>query len=260
MATYMNLRHAMTILAAFCAIAFLASSAQTAAAVDLRQIVANNDIAVRGPRAIRRIASMRIELAMKDGKSAFDAQYTVTRDGKMRIDIIQGGNRVYTEAYDGREGWDLGEDGQAPVLDTNAAALWHGTQFPGQIFTLSDVIENGHRIRYIGRETIDGVNYYVLEITLSDGFTTFRYINPTSWLIERGRDFRAFHPAINDKKTWIETIWSDYRTVEGLKLAFSSVNTDLTSGQWQATNTVTAIKINPPVDSAIFNRPSTPRS
>jgi len=196
-----------------------------------------------------------VDLSMKDGKSSFGAVYSVTRDGRMRIDIISGGKRVYTEAYDGHDAWDLGEDGSSPSTDPNPAPLWHGTQFPEQIFTLHDLAANGHRVEYFGREAIDGVDYYVLKITLSDGFETFRYVNPKTWLIERGRDFRAFHPAVDDKKGWIETVWSDYRPVNGVMHPFLSVNTDLTSGQWQATNTVTAIRIDPNFGDSIFVRP-----
>jgi hypothetical protein len=195
---------------------------------------------------------------MQDNGSSFDAIYTATRDGRMRIDIIAGGNRVYTEAYDGHEGWDYGKEGSVPVVDPYAEALWHGTQFPGQIFGLQDLAANGHRLEYAGRETIEGIDYYVLKITLSDGFVTFRYINPRTWMIERGRDFRAFHPAVDDKKTWIETVWSDYRPVDGVMRSFLSVNTDLTSGKLQATNKVTLMKINPDLDESIFARPSPP--
>jgi len=220
----------------------------------LEQIIANNAAALHVP-ATSHVRSMQVDLTMKDGQSSFGAVYKVTRNGRMRIDIISGGKRVYTEAYDGRDAWDLGEDGSSPTTDSNPATLWHGTQFPEQILTLGDLRSLGHRLEYVGRENIGGVDYHLLKITLSDGFETFRYINPTTWLIERGRDFRAFHPAVDGKKTWIETMWSDYRPVNGVMHPFLSVNTDLTSGKWQATNTVTAISIDPNFDDSIFVRP-----
>lgn len=224
--------------------------------IGLEQIIANNRTAVSGRANPVHIDSIRVDLSMQDGGSQFDAVYTATRDGRMRIDILAGGTRVYTEAYDGREGWDYGKDGSVPEVDPYAAALWHGTQFPGQIFELQDLAAQGHRVEYIGRESIEGVDYYVLKITLSDGFVTYRYINPRSWMIERGRDFRAFHPAVDDKKTWMETVWSDYRPVAGVMRSFLSVNTDLSTGTWKATNKVTAMKINPEFDASMFVRPS----
>ena len=112
-------------------------------------------------------------------------------------------------------------------------------------------------MEFTGKETIEGIDYYVLKITLSDGFVTYRYVNPRTWMIERGRDFRAFHPAVDGKKTWIETVWSDFRPVDGFMRAFLSVNTDLVSGKLQATNKVTSMKINPDFDASIFVRPLT---
>jgi outer membrane lipoprotein-sorting protein len=252
----MDARKIRFCLATAAAALVLASCVRTSKPIGLDEIVANNQAAESGHANTANIRSIRIDLSMQDSGSSFDAVYTATRDGRMRIDIIAGGTRVYTEAYDGHEGWDYGKDGSVPVVDPYAAALWHGTQFPGQIFGLHDLAANGHSLEYTGRETIEGIDYYVLKITLSDGFVTYRYINPRTWMIERGRDFRAFHPAIDDKKTWIETVWSDYRPVDGVMRAFLSVNTDLTSGKVQATNRVTSIKINPDVDASIFVRPS----
>lgn len=219
--------------------------------VALQQIIEHNRQAVGSGAGIQ---SLEIGLAMQDSGQAFDADYKVTRDGRMRIDILVKGERVYTEAYDGKRGWDMEKDGSVSV-DPHGDALWHGTQFPGGIFGLEDMQANGHRLQYTGRETLGGVDYYVLKLTLSDGFETYRYVNPDTWLIERGRDYRAFHPAVNDKKTWVETVWSGYRPVAGVMRAFTSVNNDLTAGKPVASQTVTAFKVNPGFDPAIFAMP-----
>lgn len=220
--------------------------------VGLTFIVAKNAAATGSER----IQSMEIDLTMQDGDKTYDAVYRVTRDGRMRIDILSKGTRVYTEAYDGHAGWDQGADGQAPVPDPHGDALWHGTQFPGNIFGLEDMQQNGHRLEYQGRETLQGVDYYVVKLSLSDGFETYRYVNPQSWLMERGRDYRAFHPALDPKQTWVETRWSDFRPVEGVLRPFQSVNTDLVSGKELAHQVVTAYKINPKFDPAIFTPPA----
>ena len=220
--------------------------------VGLTFIVAKNAAATGSAR----IESMEIDLAMQDGDKTYDAVYRVTRDGRMRIDIYSKGARVYTEAYDGHAGWDLGRDGEASTPDPHGDTLWHGTQYPGNIFGLDDMQKNGHRLEYMGRETLEGVDYYVVKLTLSDGFETYRYVNPQSWLIERGRDYRAFHPALDPKQTWVETRWSDFRPVEGVTRSFLSVNADLVSGKQLASQRVTAYKINPKFDPAIFAPPA----
>jgi len=47
---------------------------------------------------------------------------------------------------------------------------------------------------------VDGTSYYVLELKLDDGFVTYLYLNPTTYLIDRQRDIRAMHPAIDPSK------------------------------------------------------------
>jgi hypothetical protein len=221
----------------------------------LTEIIAKNNSALHRVDRSVSMRSMEIDLKMQDSGSSVDAVYRVTRDGRMRIDILNKGVRVYTEAYDGHRGWDLGADGGAPKLDPHGDALWHGTQFPGNIFGLGDMHAIGHRLDYVGRENLDGVRYYVLKLTLSDGFETYRYVNPDTWLIDRGRDFRAFHPALNSQKTWVETRWSDYRSVNDTLYAFKSVNIDLNTGKELALTDVTSIKVNPTIDSTLFVAP-----
>lgn len=222
-------------------------------AASLDQIVAQNAAAVgNAPEAQR----MQIDLSMHDTGQDFDALYSVTRDGRMRIDILVKGQRVYTEAYDGKQGWDMGNDGRVS-LDPHGETLWHGTQFPGNLFTLSDMARNGHKLEYTGREQIDGVDYYVLKLTLSDGFETYRYVNPDTWMIDRARDYRAFHPAMKDaKQTWVETVWSDYRPLGGARYAYASQNRDLETGKILATQKVTAIRFDPPIPDSYFEVPS----
>jgi hypothetical protein len=199
--------------------------------------------------------SLQIELTLKEARSELQATYRVTRNGQMRIDIMAAGHRIYTEAYDGTKGWDMDAHGTATV-DPNGAALWHGTQFPGQIFGLDEVVAHGHRLEYVGRERVAGVDYLVLRLTLSDGFETYRYINPSTWLIDRGRDFRAFHPALDAKRGWVETTWADYRPVGGVLRSFLSINTDLETGAWKATNAIRQILVDPPIDRSVFEMPS----
>jgi hypothetical protein len=233
----------------------LTACARPAEPIGLTVIIARSSAATGSGQAIQ---SMEVDLAMQDGNSTFDAIYRVTRDGRMRIDIVDHGQRIYTEAYDGHTGWDQGKDGHAPFPDTHGDALWHGTQYPGNIFGLEDMQKNGHTLQYMGRETLDGVDYYVIKLTLSDGFETYRYVNPQSWLIERGRDFRAFHPAMDAKKTEVETHWLDFRSFDGVMRSFASVNTDLVSGKQLASQKVTTYKINPMFDPAIFVAPGAP--
>lgn len=237
------------------AMSMLAGCAEPMAPLDLGQIVTKNRQAISRATPAAGTGTMEVDLKIEERGTALDAVYRVTRDGRMRIDILRDGKRIYTEAYDGHQGWDWGKEGSKATIDPHGDALWHGTQFPGTIFALSDMAALGHRLDYVGREQIDGVDYYVLRLTLRDGFETYRYVNPETWLIDRGRDLRAFHPAVNDRKTWVETLWSDYRDVGGVLRPFVSANVDLVAASQLAKQEITAYKVNPDFDPAIFSMP-----
>ena len=233
-----------------------AGCAHHSAPTSLGDILARNRAATWGANEPSTIGSLEYEIHIKEAKFELDGIYKVNRLGQMRIDLYSGSKRVYTEGFDGESGWALNAEGKASdESPTGSAALWHGTQFPGKIFTLDELPARGHRLESVGRESIGGVDYYVVKIVLSDGFETYRYLNPTTFLIERGRDFRAIHPALDPKAGWLEMAWTDYRPVAGVMRSFSETMTDLATGQWKQSMTVNSIRVNPELDPELFQKP-----
>jgi hypothetical protein len=223
------------------------------------EIVARNTSAMGGAQAIEAVRAIEIGLRIVEQGTALDAVYRADREGRMRIDVSHAGRRVYTEAFDGRRGWQMGEDGvRRPQSKDGDAALWHGTQFPGQLFGLHEMEEHSHRVELVGRETRNGVRHYVLKITLSDGFETFRSVSSSTWLIEYGRDFRALHPDADPTKKWLENRWSDYRPVAGVLRAFRSEQTDVASGKLLQSTELTRVIVNPDIPAASFEPPRQP--
>ena len=241
------------------AIALLAFAgcAHHSAPMSLGEILNRNRAATGVANEALPIHSLEYEIHIKELKFELDGIYKVNRLGQMRIDLYSADKRVYTEGFDGQRGWTLDAQGQASdESPTGSAALWHGTQFPGKIFALDELPAHGHRLESVGRESIGGVDYYVVKIVLSDGFETYRYLNPTTFLIERGRDFRALHPALDAKASWLETVWTDYRPVAGVMRSFSEAITDVATGQWKQSMTVKSIRVNPDLDPELFQNPT----
>ena len=147
-----------------------------------------------GRQAIEAVHSVAIDLHIVDPDFAVDGSYRATRPGKMRIDVKAEGKHVFTEAFDGRRGWQWKGEGTA-TIDESAkatAALRHGVELPGHLYGLHELRQRGHRIDLIGREKIDDVDFYALRLTLDDGYVTTLYVDPKSWLITHRRDVRAF--------------------------------------------------------------------
>jgi hypothetical protein len=98
----------------------------------------------------------------------------------MRIDVNADGEHVFTEAFDGQKGcqWEGNGTAQKAATEKATAALRHGVELPGKLFGLHELRSRSHRIELDGREKIDGINFYVLRLTLNDGYSSTLYVDP----------------------------------------------------------------------------------
>jgi hypothetical protein len=232
----------------------LASCGRVPNTVD--EVIERNTAAMGGRRAIEAVHSVAIDLHIVDPDFAVDGSYRATRPGKMRIDVKAEGKHVFTEAFDGRTGWEWKGEGTA-TIEASAkatAALRHGVELPGHLYGLHELRQRGHRIDLIGREKINGVDYYALRLTLDDGYVTTLYVDPKSWLITHRRDVRALHVDIDPTPTTVEQRMSDFRQVNGVWFPFANTETDLKTGKLLETTTIRSITVNPQIDEAIFEK------
>ena len=221
--------------------------------MNLDQIVEHHTQAIGGKAAIERVKSIEFSLNIVEPKFNVDGIYRADRKLRMRIDIYAGVKRVFTEAYDGRKAWQMGDDGTPKEASPKGtAALKNGILFPGKLFGLHESRATGHKLKLMGREEVDNKNFYVVKLTTAEGDVTQLYVNPENWLIERTRVKKALHPDIDPKEKWSETRFSDFRKSDGLLRSFKSVQVDLESGEVMQTTTVKQITTNPPLDDSLF--------
>jgi len=236
----------------------LGACAATPPSPSLDGILAEHTRARGGRNAIESVRSIQMEVTITEPTYSADGSYVATRDGEMRIDVRVGGERVYTEALDQGRTWSRsqGEASAAvPGSDAGAAALRHGVESPLKLFGLHEMPARGHSLKFDGRLAIVGTDYYVIEATLADGYKTTYYLNPTTWLIERERQYRPLHVDINPTPEWIETTFTDYRAVAGVQYPYHEVERQVATGAVLITTTVRSIAINPPIDAALFRQP-----
>jgi hypothetical protein len=218
------------------------------------EVIAHNTQAMGGEKAIEAVHAIAVDLHIVDPGFTVDGSYRAARPGRMRIDVNMEGKHVFTEAFDGERGWQWKGEGSTTVeASTSAtAALRHGIELPGHLYGLHELRQRGHRIDLLGREKIDGIDYYALRITLNDGYQTTLYIDPSSWLITRRRDVRPLHVDIDPTPTTIEQRMSDFRQIAGVLFSFANTETDLQTEKLLETTTVRTISINPKIDEKIF--------
>ncbi|HJT81323.1 MAG TPA: hypothetical protein VJ719_09015 [Chthoniobacterales bacterium] len=225
------------------------------APLTIDEIITRHTEAIGGKAAIESIQSLRADLHIVDPGFEVDGIYRAARPGRMRIDVSAEGKHVFTEAFNGTRGWQWKGEGDAVEAKPEAtAALRRGVELPGKIFGLHELRGRGHKLSLSDREQIDGKTYYVLKLTFSDGYTTSLYIDPETWLITRRRDYRPLHPDVDPRPTTIESVFSDFRTINGVQFSFKNVDTDLQTGRVLETATVKQIVVNPTIEDSAFDR------
>jgi hypothetical protein len=234
---------------------FVAGCHERFHSLSLDEIIERNTDAIGGRAAIEAVQSIQIDLHIKDPSFEVDGTYYATRPGKMRIDVSAEGKHVFSEAFDGHRGWEWeGKGGQKSATEKGTAALRHGVELPGKLFGLHELKGRGHRMKSIGREQIDGINYYVLELILNDGYAVSLYVDPNSWLVIRRRDVRPLHVDVDPTPMTIEQVSSDFRDVNGVKFPFATAETDLNTGKLLESTVTKNVKINPTLPLTLFDK------
>lgn len=96
----------------------------------------------------------------------------------------------------------------------------------------------GEKVELIGKETLDKADVYHLKVTDKDSEATDVYVDANTYLIS----------AL--KNEHIESAFSDYRDVEGIKFAYETEN-EKPKGK----ATLEVVKLNPTVNDMLFMRP-----
>lgn len=82
---------------------------------------------------------------------------------------------------------------------------------------LVDYAAKGHKAELLGKEDVEGTECYKIKVTLAAGKEVTFFIDPTSNMIIRTKETRKF----NGQDTELQTDFSDYKEVEGVKMPFS---------------------------------------
>lgn len=225
-----------------------------ARAGNLEELLARNEEAIGGAENWSRIENVRVRLTIEEPDFKVDAIYVASRDGSMRIDILQDGQTVFREGLDAGTAWQWTQpDGVSFQDEQSAAALRHGIEFPGRFFTLLDLHRNGAPVTLEGQVLEGESTQWRVRVTLADDFSRDYFIDDTTGLIVREHDRRAFHPAADPKAVLIETRKEEPEWVNGVLLFRVSRNINLESGEWLATTRVQSFEHNIDIPEGYFS-------
>lgn len=220
----------------------------------LEEIIARHTRARGGAAALDALQTQAVDLEIVEKGAVVNAQYRCNKSPAYRIDIFDHGKHVFCEGLDRNGPWIW--PGDAPkakqgVPEGKVSGLT-GIQF--NLYGLHAFSGLGHKLSSDGRETLSGVNYYVVRVDLKGGYPTFLYIDPQTWMIARRRDFRPNHPDMNPAKQRLETQFTDFRPVGGVMSAYLQHQVDLASGKINQVIVVNSMAYNPKLDAKMFDR------
>ena len=153
---------------------------------------------------------------------------------------------VMTQACDGETSW-------ATDFQTGAAEAVTGE--PGSVFRNSSFGNSAllnpekYGISYVfkGKETIEGKEYLLLDRIYPDEYTITLYIDSSTYLLYKMKQ-RSYNEMMMEIVE--ESIYSDYREVEGMKAAHTI--TILRDGEVFAVMTVSDTKFNTGLEDSFF--------
>lgn len=223
-------------------------------ALTIDDVIANHIRASGGAEAFDRIHSMAADTWITENASTIVGKYKCTNDPYFRIDIYAGGKHVFCEGLDadGQWIWPEGEPAaKQGVPDAKRTAL-EGIEF--NIYGLHSFASRGHHLALVGREELQSVNYYVIQVDLKDSYRTFLYIDPNTWMIGRRRGVRSFHPDMETTKKDYETQFNDFRLVSGIRTPFIDHQVDLSTGDIRQMSAIKSKIYNPVIDPEVMSR------
>ena len=228
--------------------------AQTAPVPSVDELIAHYIAARGGIDKLKAVAGKRFSGHISFNEDV-DVPFLVEqkRPGMMRTELTLRG-MTYVRVFDGNRGWQerLGngkvESGPSWLSGDDTRNLSEEADFDG---ALVDYRSKGGVAAYAGRIPLEGKSTYKIKLRLKDGNVFYYYLDAgtsleTKW--EGGRD-------IEGRELMFESVFRDYRAVDGQRVAFRIDSISPENGQRQ-TVVFDRVEMNPPIDSTRFAFPA----
>ena len=195
-------------------------------------------------RAVKAIVARQMQASRRpDGESQVETTNYIQYPDRFRVeapDLVQG--------YDGSRAWMKDRSGVHDAPDTLArdAALSLRRDVVALLLAANDGVLAVRLLPDV--KDPEGHLSHALELSASDLNPVVLYVDPETSLI-RKRLFAANAPG----RPLVEEQFSDYRDVDGIQFAFQATQK---VGPLSVERRVSEVKINPPIDPALFKRPA----
>lgn len=216
------------------------------------EIIARNLEAHGGVAKLKAIQSMRLTGNFETTGMQAGFTQVFKRPLKMRLDATVQGVTL-TQAYDGQNGWEIipftGKNTPGPMNADDLKRTREDADLDGP---LMDYKQKGNTVQLIGKEKVDGVDAYHLQVTLKNGEIRHLYLDATTYLTTK----ESGKTVMQGQETDIENKFSDFREVNGIKFPFSVEQRSADGQMPEQKITLQKVDLNVPVEDSFFKMPA----
>lgn len=217
------------------------------------QILAKYVDAKGGLVKMKAIKSLKMSARIMQGPMEIAMQGEMGR-GCFRVEVsVQGMTQIM--AYDGKSGWKIdpfqgyggGKNAEAMTADElKSAEVQSDLDGP-----LVDYAAKGHKVEYLGKDSVEGAPAHKLKVTLKNGDTQTYFLDADSYLEVKQTSKRK----VRDQEVEAETFYGDFREVAGVLVPFS-IEQGMVGMPQRAKIIVDKMEANVPIDPARLKMPA----
>jgi hypothetical protein len=165
----------------------------------------------------------------------------VAIQGMQMVQVIQGDSGWYTQPWTGKK------DAERMAQDQVKASK-DEMDLTGELYNYR---EKGHTVDLIGKEDMEGTETYKLKLTKKSGDVEYLYVDAGNHYILKKTSKHKFQ----DKEVEGETLYSDYRKIDGILFPFSTESRQVGQSMGGQVMKIDSVEINAKVDDSIFKMP-----
>jgi outer membrane lipoprotein-sorting protein len=225
-----------------------AASAQTADEILAKVITARG-----GLSKLRALHSQRISGTISFGDVSGPFIVEFQRPLKMHMQFtVQ--NQTLVRVYDGQSGWAnnpfTGKMNPEVMSNDELKNISEESDFDGPLL---DYKRKGNQIDLVGKDKFNGKDVWRLKLTTKNGDVRFYLFDATSFLLLKWEGKRK----AEGQELPVESYFTDYRDVGGLKFAFA-IDSGTSPTDINQKIRIDKIDLNPRFNDAEFAKPTTP--
>jgi outer membrane lipoprotein-sorting protein len=224
------------------------ASAQTADHILAKVIAARG-----GFSKLRAVHSQRISGTISFGDVSGPFLVELKRPLKMHMQLtVQ--NQTMVRVYDGQSGWAnnpfTGKVNPEAMSEEEVKNISEESDFDGPLL---DYKSKGNQVELVGKDKVKDKDVWRIKLTNKNGDVRFYLFDADSFLLLKWEGKRKYE----GQELPVESYFSDYREVGGLKFAFG-IDSGSSATDLNQKIRIDKIELNPNLDEAEFAKPSTP--